>query len=41
MRSHKRAIKKRTKDASKILQQENQALVLQNRKQDYTFYQKS
>jgi len=40
MRSHKKATKKRTKNASKILQQENQVLVLQSRKQNYTLYQK-
>jgi len=39
MQSHKKAIKRRTKNASKILQQENQVLVLQSKRQNYIFYQ--
>jgi len=41
MQLHKRATKKRTKDASKILQQKNQVLALQSRKQNYALYQES
>lgn len=38
---HKKAIKKRTKRASVVLQQENQISILQSRRQSYTLDQES